>query len=146
MGERGALLVLLVRCLRLRAGVGALALGARPVLHDLRARVVVRLGAERFLRGKGRGREEVELRRGRPLPPAADVKSSVALLSWQGFSCVSCTDFSRLAGTRGSLARAAECSEIPEPAGFLLRSADTVSERRVGGPDEPSRHDIAAER
>merc|ERR1712060_72446 len=47
--ERLAVLVLLVRRGGLRAGAGAVALGAWVVLHDLCTRVVVRLGLERLV-------------------------------------------------------------------------------------------------
>merc|ERR1712108_50291 len=62
--------------------------------------------------GNGRGREEVELRRGRPSPPAADVKSSVASVWWQGFrACL----VQLLAARRDARLACAGCEVFRDP-------------------------------
>mmetsp|Transcript_78064 Transcript_78064/g.253295 ORF Transcript_78064/g.253295 Transcript_78064/m.253295 type:complete len:203 (-) Transcript_78064:348-956(-) len=48
--ECGSVVVVVVRCFRLRASVFVFALGARVVLHDVRTSILARLGGQRFLR------------------------------------------------------------------------------------------------
>merc|ERR1711974_475092 len=91
------------------------------------------------------GAAKKKLRRGRPSPPAADGTSSVASVSWQGFRACLVQPFRGSQGCVARLHRPRCVQRSPSQPDSCCALQIQLQSGGSAVPDEPSRHDIAAE-